>query len=147
MLGDEFWPFRMEYSQLNNLQNQHFGRKIPKSVSYLSNLPACRVWVPAVGGVGGEGRVGAWAEWGRGQSGGGVGEWGCGQSGGGVGGVGGDRKREKWRKGGVGVVGEREREKWRAWAWREEAVREKLGGGSFEGEIGRRKLGGSFCRF
>ena len=62
-------------------------------------------------------------------------EWGRGRSGG----VCGERERKKWRKGGVGVCGEKEREKWRAWAWREEAEREKLGGGSFEGEIGRRK--------
>ena len=27
-VGDGFWPFRTEYSQLNNLQNQHFGRNL-----------------------------------------------------------------------------------------------------------------------
>ncbi|GMN51820.1 hypothetical protein TIFTF001_020973 [Ficus carica] len=103
-----------------------------------------------VGGVRAEGRVGAdggvrvWVEWGRGRSRGRVGaEGGVGC----VGGVDGEREREKWRKGGVGVGGEREMEKWRAWAWREEAEREKLGRRSFEGEIGRRKRGGSFYRF
>ncbi|GMN67792.1 hypothetical protein TIFTF001_036855 [Ficus carica] len=123
------------------MKNFHI-RTLPKQLTGFSSLGTGGR--RSAGCVGGVGRVRAWAEGGRGDY---VGaKWGRG----GVGGVdgGGDEKeREKWRKGGVGMGGEREREKWRAWAWREEAEREKLGGRSFEGEIGRRKRGGSFCRF
>ncbi|GMN47389.1 hypothetical protein TIFTF001_016570 [Ficus carica] len=99
ILDGTYWILDGKFTINNRVeQNQHFGRKIPKYVPYPSNLPACRAWVRA------EGRVRAvWAAWAW------KAEWGRGQCGGGVGGVGGEREREKWRKGGVeGGSGERE---------------------------------------
>ena len=104
-----------------------------------------RAWAEC--GRGQSAGVGEMGAWGRGRSAsvGGVGpwaEWGCGSSGGVVGGVGGEKDREKWRKGGMGVGGEKRGKNEgrgcggrnrREINWPEGVLREKLGGGSVEG--------------